>query len=333
MKSQGHVRFAHRTCHALLPAEWRDHLAERHHHIGIRLRERDADLALEQPTWTHDLGRLPSEPWRMFEWHHTAAEVDVVRTKYRIDPSEPQAIPDKLHGNPVADRLQERVTALHKAAALSTAPEAAESTQEHYAAQAAEQTAAARTALVSAAQAVQQATTTAVATATAVVAGTTTETTTDVAPALPVGTGTTPAAAASPRTGQEGTIMSDPLDETLEHVGRQAGRAGQGGPSPRRLPARRSERRTSVGGSCRRPSGRPSASGTSPPARPSARRTGSASRPNGTRSGRRRASRSGTTVRRRGTRTMSSAMATQPRRGHRVLPGRFTDLPEWRQKR
>jgi conjugative relaxase-like TrwC/TraI family protein len=207
----------------LLPAEWREHLAERHHYIGIRLRERGADLALEQPAWTQDLGRLPSEPWRMFDWHRTAAEVDVLRTKYRIDPSEPQAIPDKLRGNPVADRLQERVTALHKAAALSTAPEVAESTREHFAAHAAEQSAAARTALVSAAQGVQQATSTAVATATDVVA----ETTTEAAPATTAGTETTSVAAASSPTAQEGTIMSDPLDETLEHVGRQAGRAGQ----------------------------------------------------------------------------------------------------------
>ncbi|MCY1692889.1 MobF family relaxase [Curtobacterium sp. SL109] len=206
----------------LLPAEWHDHLAERHHYIGIRLRERGADLALEQPTWTQDLGRLPSEPWRMFDWHRTAAEVDVLRTKYRIDPSEPQAIPDKLRGNPIADHLQERVTALHKAAALSTAPDVTESTRGHYAAHAAEQLAAARTALVSAAQAVQQATST-VATATDVFA----ETTTEAAPATTAGTETIPVAAVSSRTAQEGTIMSDPLDEALEHVGRQAGRAGQ----------------------------------------------------------------------------------------------------------
>jgi conjugative relaxase-like TrwC/TraI family protein len=220
----------------LLPAEWRDHLAERHHYIGIRLRERGADLALEQPAWTQYLGRLPSEPWQMFDWHRTAAEVDVLRTKYRIDPSEPQAIPDKLRGNPVADRLQERVTALHKAAALSTAPEVAESTREHYAAHAAEQSAAARMALVSAAEAVQRATSTAAATVTDVVAQSSTETaaettptasTAEAAPATTGGTETTPVAAASPPTEQKGTIMSDPIDETLEHVGRQAGRAGQ----------------------------------------------------------------------------------------------------------
>ncbi|MCE0459799.1 conjugal transfer protein, Dtr system, partial [Curtobacterium sp. 20TX0166] len=36
----------------LLPTEWRDHLAERHHYIGVRLKERGAALALEQPAWT-----------------------------------------------------------------------------------------------------------------------------------------------------------------------------------------------------------------------------------------------------------------------------------------
>ncbi|WP_420367156.1 MobF family relaxase [Curtobacterium sp. L1-20] len=228
----------------LLPAEWRDHLAERHHYIGVRLKERGAALALEQPAWTKDLGRLPSEPWRMFDWHRTAAEVDVLRTKYRIDPSEPQAIPDKLRGNPVADRLQERVTALHKAAALSTAPEVTESTREHYAASAAERSAVARTALLAAAEGVQQATSTALATVSDVVAEHATDTptqtrpetaaeatsqasTAEAAPATSAGTETTPVAAVSPTIPQEGTIMSDPIDETFDHVGRHAGRAGQ----------------------------------------------------------------------------------------------------------
>jgi len=225
----------------LLPAEWRDHLEERHHYIGVRLKERGAALALEQPAWTQDLGRLPSEPWRMFDWHRTAAEVDVLRTKYRIDPSEPQAIPDKLRGNPIADSLQERVTALHKAAALSTAPEVSVSTREQYATHAAERSAAERTALRSAAQGVQQATATAVATAVDVVGETSTKaaaettlqtstagaSTTQAAPATEPGTGTTPVVAAPPTTAQEGTTMSDPLDETLEHVGRTTGRAAQ----------------------------------------------------------------------------------------------------------
>ncbi|MCE0459601.1 conjugal transfer protein, Dtr system, partial [Curtobacterium sp. 20TX0166] len=184
------------------------------------------------------LGRLPSEPWRMFDWHRTAAEVDVLRTKYRIDPSEPQAIPDTLRGNPIADHLQERVTALHKAAALSTAPEVTVSTREHYATHAAERAAAARTALIAAAAAegVQQATSTAVATASDVVAETSTESaaattpqasTAEAAPAPTAGTQTTPVASVSPTTAQEGTIMSDPIDDTLENVGRHAGRSGQ----------------------------------------------------------------------------------------------------------
>ncbi|MBT1620571.1 relaxase domain-containing protein [Curtobacterium flaccumfaciens pv. poinsettiae] len=176
----------------LIPAEWRDHLAERHHYIGARLKERGAALALEQPAWTQDLGRLPSEPWRMFDWHRTAAEVDVLRTKYRIDPSEPQAVPEKLRGNPVADHLQERVTALHKAAALSTAPEVEPSTREHYQQHAQEIAGTARQAILDRAQTqIQEATT------------------------------------AARRITSEGSIMSDPIDDTLDHVGRHAGRAGQ----------------------------------------------------------------------------------------------------------
>lgn len=168
----------------------------------------------------------------MFDWHRTAAEVDVLSTRYRIDPSEPQAIPDKLRGHPVADHLQERVTALHKAAALSTAPEVTESTREHYAASAAERSAAARSGLLAAAEGVYEATSKVAGTLTDVVTETATETipkpsTAEAAPATPAGTETTPVAAASPTTAQEGTLMSDPIDETLEHLGRHAGRTGQ----------------------------------------------------------------------------------------------------------
>lgn len=176
----------------LLPSEWREHLAERHHYIGARLRERGASLAVEQPAWTQDLGRVPSEPQRMFDWHRTAAEVDVLRTKYRIDPTEAQAIPEKLRGNQVADRLQERVTALHKAAALSTAPELPDSSREHYQQHAQETAGAVRQAILDRAHTqVQEATSTA---RTAI---------------------------------SEGSIMSDPLDDTLDHLGRHVGRAGQ----------------------------------------------------------------------------------------------------------
>ncbi|WP_228514577.1 MobF family relaxase [Frondihabitans sp. VKM Ac-2883] len=212
----------------LLPAEWRDHLAERHHYIGVRLRESGAALALEQPAWTQDLGRLPSEPWRMFDWHRTAAEVDVLRTKYRVDPSELQAIPDKLRGNPVADRLQERVTALHKAASLSTAPPVTDAQREFYAAHAAGVAAETRTALVAAATAVAEHAPAVVATITETTAeASPSASTVETAPASSTGTETTPVAAASPTTAQEGTIMSDPLDDTFEQIGRHTGRAGQ----------------------------------------------------------------------------------------------------------
>ncbi|TPW78362.1 hypothetical protein FJ658_00715 [Schumannella sp. 10F1B-5-1] len=116
-----------------LPAEWREQLAERHQYIGARMRERGAALALERPAWTQDLGDVPAHPRRMFEWHHTAAEIDLLRAKYRIDPNETEAIPVKLRGNDVADRLQERVTALHKAAELTTATPLEESARQRYA--------------------------------------------------------------------------------------------------------------------------------------------------------------------------------------------------------
>jgi conjugative relaxase-like TrwC/TraI family protein len=176
----------------LLPAQWREHLAERHHYIGVRLRERGATLAVEQPAWTQDLGRLPAEPERMSDWHRTAAEIDVLRSKYRIDPSETQAIPYTIRGNPVADQLQERVTALHAAAAQSTAPEVADDTRAQHQKQAQELAGSVRQAIINRAQThIQEATT------------------------------------ATRNIATEGITMSDPIDETLEHLGRHAGRVGQ----------------------------------------------------------------------------------------------------------
>lgn len=176
----------------LLPTEWREHLGERHHYIGVRLKERGATLAVEQPAWTQDLGRLPSKPSRMFDWHRTAAEVDVLRTKYRIDPLEPKAIPDQLRGNPVADRLQERVTALHKAAALSTAPDLPDTTRTRYQQHAQQVAGATRDAIITRAQIHLQ-----------------------------------EAPTAARTTTSEGRTMSDPLDDTLDYLGRHAGRVGQ----------------------------------------------------------------------------------------------------------
>ncbi|WP_434174236.1 MobF family relaxase (plasmid) [Clavibacter michiganensis] len=224
----------------LVPEDWRDHLQERHHYIGVRLKERGATLAVERPAWTDALGAVPSHPTRMVAWHQLAAEVDVLRTKYRVDPAEPQAIPATLRGNEIADRLQKRVTAMHKASLLLTAKPIALDTRQRYAAHFTARVDDVRATLAkpvaltaaAAATAIAQQAPAVVATETAVATELATESTpqaptVETAPAAATDTETTRVATASPTTEQEGTTMSDPLDETLEHVGRHAGRTTQ----------------------------------------------------------------------------------------------------------
>ncbi|WP_080939401.1 AAA family ATPase [Clavibacter michiganensis] len=218
----------------LVPEDWREHLQERHHYIGVRLKERGATLAAERPAWTDSLGAVPSHPKRMVAWHQLAAEVDVLRAKYRIDPAEPQAIPATLRGNEIADRLQKRVTAMHKASLLLTAAPIALDARQRYAAHFTARVGAVRATLgrpvvmpAVAAAAAQQApavVATATAAATELAAAANPQASTvEIAPAA----ATNPVATASPTTEQEGITMSDPIDEALEHVGRHVGRVGQ----------------------------------------------------------------------------------------------------------
>ncbi|MEJ1834096.1 MobF family relaxase [Clavibacter michiganensis] len=220
----------------LVPEDWREHLHERHHYIGVRLKERGAALAAERPAWTDALGAVPSHPTRMFAWHQLAAEVDVLRAKYRVDPAEPMAIPATLRGNEIADRLQKRVTAMHKASLLLTAEPIALDTRQRYAAHFTGRVDDARATLAKpvalTAAAIAQQASAVVATATAVATELATESTSqaptvETAPAATTDTETTSVATASPTTEQEGITMSDPLDETLEHVGRHVGRTTQ----------------------------------------------------------------------------------------------------------
>ncbi|RII99063.1 AAA family ATPase, partial [Clavibacter michiganensis] len=221
----------------LVPEDWREHLQERHHYIGVRLKERGATLAVERPAWTDALGAVPSHPTRMFPWHQLAAEVDVLRAKYRVDPAEPAAIPATLRGKEIADRLQQRVTAMYKASLLLSAEPIALDTRQRYAAHFTARVEAARATLgrpvaVPAMAAAQQGPAV-VATATATVstdlasAATPQASIAETVAASATSTETTPVATASRTTEQEGTTMSDPIDEALEHVGRHAGRVGQ----------------------------------------------------------------------------------------------------------
>jgi conjugative relaxase-like TrwC/TraI family protein len=106
--------------------EWREHLAERYDYLHTRLEERGAVIAVEQPTWASELGEVPTDTDRRQAWTQLAAEVDVFRAQYRIDPTETAAVPADYRQRPVGADLAERVTAMHKSQVLSTRPVATE---------------------------------------------------------------------------------------------------------------------------------------------------------------------------------------------------------------
>jgi conjugative relaxase-like TrwC/TraI family protein len=114
--------------------EWREHLAERYDYLHTRLEERGAVIAVEQPTWSRELGDVPAEPDRRQQWTELAAEVDVFRTQYRIDPKETAAVPADYRQRPVGAGLAERVTAMHKSQVLSSRPVATEDDRQRAAA-------------------------------------------------------------------------------------------------------------------------------------------------------------------------------------------------------
>jgi conjugative relaxase-like TrwC/TraI family protein len=101
---------------------WRDHLTERYDYLTVRIEERGTTVAAEQPAWAQQLGEIPADASRRQQWVRLAAEVDVFRTQYRIDPAVEVAVPAEYRQRPLGAELAARVTAMHKATALSTQP-------------------------------------------------------------------------------------------------------------------------------------------------------------------------------------------------------------------
>jgi conjugative relaxase-like TrwC/TraI family protein len=99
---------------------WRDHLAERYEYLAVRLEERGAAIAAQQPEWALQLGAVPAEGTHRQEWVRLAAEVDVFRDRYKVDPTQTQAIPEAYRKCTVGAELAARVTALEKAQTQST---------------------------------------------------------------------------------------------------------------------------------------------------------------------------------------------------------------------
>jgi hypothetical protein len=115
---------------------WREHLAERYEYIAVRMEERGATIAVEQPEWAKQLGAVPADAERRSEWNRLAAEVDAFRGRYAIEEATPEAIPNQYQERAIGAELQQRVTAMHKSAALIKEPPADQATRARVAEQA-----------------------------------------------------------------------------------------------------------------------------------------------------------------------------------------------------
>lgn len=71
-------------------------LHSRSREIGQLAHLRGAQLAAEKPEWVKQLGEVPANKKLARHWHRVAAEVEALRDKYNIAPSEPEAVPTKL---------------------------------------------------------------------------------------------------------------------------------------------------------------------------------------------------------------------------------------------
>ncbi|RJT76972.1 conjugal transfer protein TraA [Arthrobacter cheniae] len=107
---------------ARVPVEYRDELDRLRAHLGQRVMVRGAQLAEEQPAWAAALGPVPAKESKAAEWHSIAAETEAYRNRYNIGTHETAMIPKQYQDDPVAQRLVERATALHKHSALTHVP-------------------------------------------------------------------------------------------------------------------------------------------------------------------------------------------------------------------
>ena len=71
-------------------------LHSRSREIGQLAQVRGAQLAAEKPEWVKQLGDVPANKKLARHWYRAAAEVESLREKYNIAPSDPEAVPQKL---------------------------------------------------------------------------------------------------------------------------------------------------------------------------------------------------------------------------------------------
>jgi conjugative relaxase-like TrwC/TraI family protein len=72
-------------------------LHSRSREIGQLAQVRGAQLAAEKPEWVKQLGDVPANKKLARHWYRVAAETEALRDKYNIAPSDPEAVPQKLH--------------------------------------------------------------------------------------------------------------------------------------------------------------------------------------------------------------------------------------------
>ena len=105
-------------------------LRSRSREIGQLAQVRGAQLAAEKPEWVKQLGEVPANKKLARHWHRVAAEVEALRDKYNIAPSEPEAVPTKLrtqakpHEEPTRSEargqfLHAQVTNTHKRSVMA----------------------------------------------------------------------------------------------------------------------------------------------------------------------------------------------------------------------
>ncbi|MDJ0324374.1 MobF family relaxase [Cryobacterium sp. PH31-AA6] len=109
---------------------WRDHLAERYEYLAVRLGERGTGIAAERPEWALQLGAVPAEGTRRHEWVRLAAEVDVFRDRYKVDPTQTLAVPEAYRERGVGAELAARVAALQEKQTQGTPPSTPEAVRQ-----------------------------------------------------------------------------------------------------------------------------------------------------------------------------------------------------------
>lgn len=106
------------------PEPLRAHLQERYDYLQLRLDERGTGIAANPPAWAASLGPVPDHGPRRDAWTQLAAEISVFRHRYNIPDHSPAAVPAPHRDQSLGADLAARITAMHKAAMLTTTPDA-----------------------------------------------------------------------------------------------------------------------------------------------------------------------------------------------------------------